>query len=420
MRDRKILFGNLKTLSKGLNIMKSKIVTHSILLAISKIFTANIPGPGMKDRINEGGSMKSLPPVLLLGFSLLTAALFLPSTGLASDKGESRESMASSKPTKTEPSTSRSFAFDNDAFVPGSRDQDYTYGLNLTFVGKGAEDQWASLHVPLNWLDQRIGLNRQVSDSIVSSKIEYGLFGFTSEDITLAQPVQGDRPYASLIYVSSTSERYDAARQVSWQSTLTFGFMGLNIVGDIQDKIHSKIGSQRPRGWNSQISEGGEPTARYSVARQRLMYKSDSGLEIKTTTQASVGYITEANWSLSLRVGDIHTPWVSFNPELTSYGEKSIHSQVGKVSEQYFWTGFSLKVRAYNSFLQGQLRDSAVTYDSDELNHGIVEAWVGYTIALKEGYSFSYLVRGHTSELKRGVGNRSVIWGGLQITKNMI
>ena len=420
MRDRKILFGNLKTLSKGLNIMKSKIVTHSILLAISKIFTANIPGPGMKDRINEGGSMKSLPPVLLLGFSLLTAALFLPSTGLASDKGESRESMASSKPTKTEPSTSRSFAFDNDAFVPGSRDQDYTYGLNLTFVGKGAEDQWASLHVPLNWLDQRIGLNRQVSDSIVSSKIEYGLFGFTSEDITLAQPVQGDRPYASLIYVSSTSERYDAARQVSWQSTLTFGFMGLNIVGDIQDKIHSKIGSQRPQGWNSQISEGGEPTARYSVARQRLMYKSDSGLEIKTTTQASVGYITEANWSLSLRVGDIHTPWVSFNPELTSYGEKSIHSQVGKVSEQYFWTGFSLKVRAYNSFLQGQLRDSAVTYDSDELNHGIVEAWVGYTIALKEGYSFSYLVRGHTSELKRGVGNRSVIWGGLQITKNMI
>jgi hypothetical protein len=151
-----------------------------------------------------------------------------------------------------------------------------------------------------------------------------------------------------------------------------------------------------------------------------MMYKCDSGLEIKATTQGAVGYITEGSWSWSLRAGDIRTPWVSFNPELTSYGEKSIHSQVGRVSEHYFWTGFSLKARAYNSFLQGQLRDSAVTYNSDELNHGIVEAWVGYTIALKEGYSFSYLVRGHTSELKRGVGNRSVIWGGLQITKNMI
>jgi len=364
--------------------------------------------------------VKNLSSVLLLGFSLLTAALLLPDTSLAFDKGESRELKAPSQSIKTEPGTSRSFAFDNDAFVPGSRDQDYTYGLNLTFMGKGVEDQWASLHVPLNWLDRRIGLDRRVRNSFVSSKIEYGLFGFTSEDIALTEPEQGDRPYASLVYVSSTSERYDFARQVSWQSTFTFGFMGLNMVGDIQDWVHSKIGAQQPQGWNSQISEGGEPTARYSVAGQRLMYKSDSGLEIKTTTQGSVGYITEATWSLSLRVGDIHTPWVSFNPELTSYGEKSIHSQVGKVSEHYFWTGFSLKARAYNAFLQGQLRDSAVTYDSDELNHGIVEAWVGYTIALREGYSFSYLVRGHTSELKQGIGDRSVIWGGLQITKNII
>jgi hypothetical protein len=115
-------------------------------------------------------------------------------------------------------------------------------------VGNGAENQWASLHVPLNWLDQRIGLNRRVSNIIVSSKIEYGLFGFTSEDITLSQPEQGDRPYTSLVYVSSTSERYNAAHQVSWQSTLTFGFMGLNIVDDIQDWVHSKIGSQRPQG----------------------------------------------------------------------------------------------------------------------------------------------------------------------------
>ena len=236
----------------------------------------------------------------------------------------------------------------------------------------------------------------------------------------MAEPEQGDRPYAGLVYVSSTNERYDPARQVSWQSSITFGVMGLNMIGEIQSWVHSKIGAQQPQGWDRQISEGGEPTARYSVARQRLMYKSGSGLEIKTTTQGSVGYITEANWSLSLRVGEIHTPWVSFNPELTSYGEKSIHSQVGKVSEHYFWTGFSIKARAYNAFLQGQFRDSAVTYDSDELNHGIVEAWIGYTVSLKEGYSFSYLVRGHTSELKQGVGDRSVIWGGLQITKNFI
>lgn len=174
----------------------------------------------------------------------------------------------------------------------------------------------------------------------------------------------------------------------------------------------------QPQGWDNQISEGGELTARYSVARQRLLYRNGSGLEIKTTTLGSVGYLTEASWSLSLRAGKIHTPWVSFNPELTSYGENSIPSDQGRVSEHYFWTGFSLKARAYNAFMQGQFKDSEVTYHSDELNHGIVEAWVGYTIALDDGYSFTYSIRGHTSELKQGTGDRNVIWGGLLVTKS--
>ena len=363
--------------------------------------------------------MNKIQRVLLLGFSVLVGALLLTSSGMAFGKGdEVRDPLSMpNKSFKFDPRTSRSFAFDNDVLVPGSRDQDYTYGLNLTFAGRAVEDHWASLHEPLGWLDQRIGLDQRVSNPIESNKIEYGLFGFTPEDITLEEPEQGDRPYAGLVYVSSTKERYDLARQVSWQSTLTLGVLGLGVVGEIQDWVHSGIGSERPQGWDNQISEGGELTARYGIARQRLMYKSDSGLEIKTTTQGSVGYVTEASWSLSFRAGKIHTPWISFNPELTSYGEKSVPSEVGGVSEHYFWTGISVKARAYNAFLQGQFKDSEVTYDSDELNHGIVEAWVGYTVALAEGYSFTYSIRGHTSELKQGVGDRNVLWGGLQITK---
>lgn len=362
--------------------------------------------------------MNRLLRILLLGFTVVLATTLLASSAIAFDKGEGRDTLPiPNKPLKFDPRTSRSFAFDNDMLVPGSRDQDYTYGLNLTFAGKGVESHRASTHEPLAWLDQGIGLDRRVNAAIESSKIEYGLFGFTPEDITLAEPGSGDRPYASLVYVSSTRERYDPSRQVSWQSSLTVGVMGLGLVGEIQQWVHAGTGSDRPEGWDSQISEGGEPTARYSIARQRLVFKSDAGLEIKSTLQGSVGYITEASWSLSLRIGKLHSPWVSFNPELTSYGEKSIPSDVSGVSEHYFWTGISLKARAYNAFLQGQFRDSPVTYDSDELNHGIVEAWAGYTIALAEGYSFTYSIRGHTSELKSGVGDRNLLWGGLLITK---
>ena len=365
--------------------------------------------------------MKTANRIQLFAIGIVTGVLMLAGSAYAFDNGEGRDSLPlSNQSTMSEVRTSRSFAFDNDILVPGSRDQDYTYGLNLTFSGEGVENHWASLQNPLGWLDRKIGLDLRASNSIESSKIEYGLFGFTPEDITQSAPQFDDRPYAGLVYVSSTHERYQPVGEVSWQSTLTVGVLGLDIVGDLQKGVHSITGSDQPQGWDNQISNGGELTARYSVARQHLLYSSGSNFEIKTTTQGSVGFITEASWSLSMRAGKIHTPWISFNPELTSYGEKSNPSDAGRVSEHYFWTGFALKARAYNSFLQGQFKDSVVTFDSDDLNHGIAEAWVGYTVALSDGYSFTYSIRGHTSELKRGAGNRNVVWGGLLITKSFI
>lgn len=367
--------------------------------------------------------MKTLTRSKVSALGILIVGMVLAGNTLAYDNGEGRDTLPLSERASGSGSdlrTSRSIAFDNDILVPGSRDQDYTYGLNLTFSGKGVEDHWASMQKPLGWLDRKIGLDLAVGDSVESSKIEYGLFGFTPEDITQTAPQFDDRPYAGLVYVSSSHERYQAIGEVSWQSTLTIGVLGLDIVGDLQKGVHSITGSDQPKGWHNQISQGGEPTARYSVAREHLLYKNGSSFEIKSTTQGSIGFITEASWSLSMRAGKIHTPWVSFNPELTSYGEKSNPSDLGRVSEHYFWTGLSLKARAYNVFLQGQFRDSTVSYSSDELNHGIVEAWVGYTVALSDGYSFTYSIRGHTSELKRGAGNRNVVWGGLLITKSFI
>ncbi len=192
----------------------------------------------------------------------------------------------------------------------------------------------------------------------------------------------------------------------------------MNLAGDAQTQLHSAIDSQQPNGWEHQISDGGEPTVRYSLSRQKLLSQSASGTQIKSTLQGSVGYITEASWSLSIRAGNIHTPWISFNPELASYGEKSNPNDFVRVSEQYVWAGISLKYRAYNALLEGQFRDSAVTYDSGEINRGIIEAWVGYTVALEDGYSFTYSIRGHTSELNRGDADRNVVWGGVLVTKS--
>ncbi len=309
------------------------------------------------------------------------------------------------------------FTFDNDVLVPGSRDQDYTYGINISISGNNARSHWLSAHAPLAQINQRLGAEKS---TVIQNetKIEYGLLGFTPENIQHTYADYSDRPYASLLYVSSSTETYDFSRDISWNSSLTIGLLGLGLVGELQKTVHEATDGKQPQGWDNQISEGGELTAKLNIARQSLIFQNDHGAEIKSTYQASIGYVTEASWSISGRIGKVHSPWVSFNPELVNYGEQSAQTKKTRLTERYLWAGLALKGRAYNAFLQGQFKHSNVEYDSNELRHGIIEAWLGYTVALTNGYRFTYALRGHSSEIKAGAGDRNVVWGGINVSKS--
>jgi hypothetical protein len=121
---------------------------------------------------------------LFLKFALLVGPIMLSEAGVVSaGQDQDNASTTASETTKSPGKSSWAIAFDNDILVPGSRDQDYTYGINLTFSGHQVDNQWASLHQPLDWINKQIGLDSQFATRIESSKIEYGLFGFTPEDI---------------------------------------------------------------------------------------------------------------------------------------------------------------------------------------------------------------------------------------------
>lgn len=314
--------------------------------------------------------------------------------------------------------SSWAFAVDNDFLALTGKDQDYTYGFNFTYTGRAARDGWYSLDAPLAWLDSALGFEHLSPVGVSKHSIEVGMFGFTPNDIESAEPVFGDRPYASLVYWSNSRERLDIRQGVAWKSTLAVGVLGLDLVGDFQNESHALLTNSPVRGWSHQVSDGGEPTARYTIARQRHLTTVFNNLEIKSTVQGSLGYLTETSWSLSVRGGKYHTAWSSFNPELVSYGERSSYNDSGlSVDEHYFWGGVSVKARAYNAFLQGQFRSSTVTYDRDELRTLLVEAWLGYTVGFAEGYRISYVLRGHSSEIKEGAGDRSLFWGGLILSR---
>lgn len=311
-------------------------------------------------------------------------------------------------------------AFDNDILVPGHRDQDYTYGISFAQINADLANAKVSLNKPLRTLDTLIGNEHSSIHVKEAYSREFGVFGFTPEDISLSQANPNDRPYASLIYFSSTRDQVDFVNNVAWKSTLTLGVLGSDLVGKLQREVHSLTQSETPQGWDNQISQGGELTGRYLLARQQYLDELSDKYEIKSTFQASLGYITEVSWGLNIRRGKIHSPWASFNPDLTSYGEKSSSlTQAKNIDERYVWAGFAIKARAYNAFLQGQFRDSPVTYDQSDLRPFLFEAWIGYTFAFKQGYRVSYVLRGHSSEIKQGAADRNLLWGGLVVSHSI-
>ena len=107
-------------------------------------------------------------------------------------------------------------------------------------------------------------------------------------------------------------------------------------------------------------------------------------VDVKTTVQGSVGFLTETSAAVSLRVGRFDTPWWSFAPELTDYIAAPTPVEVAAAcsARLYFFAGARVKARAYNAFLQGQFRHSDVRYSYDEIEPLVAEAWIGVVTQL--------------------------------------
>ncbi len=303
---------------------------------------------------------------------------------------------------------------DNDLFAGGERDRDYTGGFAVAISGAAARDGLLSLDPVLARIDALSG----GEPAQVHHARQIGLMAFTPKDIKVREPIYDDRPYANLVFMSNGRVRVDADGRHAWSSNLTVGVLGLSLSERLQSEIHDVVGSDKPNGYDHQISDGGEPTARYSLARHSLWIANPSGtIDVKATLQGSVGYLTETSAALSMRIGRFDSPWWSFAPELTDY----IAAPVPAVSnrgrpELYLFAGARVKARAYNAFLQGQFRESDVRYSASELEPIIAEAWLGFVMQLMSQTQVSYSLNYQTSEIRHGAADRDAWWGAVQLT----
>lgn len=318
-----------------------------------------------------------------------------------------------------------SFYFDNDLFTLGDRDNDYTGGIALKLAGTRVKSSFLSVDSLLGKVNDLTGFPTLFANKefFTTHSMEMGFTLFTPMDLDSSQPVLNQHPYASLFFINNTRMVIVPEEYLTYQSTFSVGLLGLSLGGEVQKTIHKILGAETPRGWGNQISAGGEPTFKYSISRSKnTLFDSTTArkLEIKTSTEANIGYSTDIGASVSLRWGKIETPWWSFNPhnaEYISLGSPVVAASHQNQTESYLWLGASVKYRLYNAILQGQFRDSEVSFDRDELNPVIVELWLGYTHEFEQQWQLSGFIRSRNNEIDLPTVDNPV-WGGFIVSKS--
>ena len=320
-------------------------------------------------------------------------------------------------------------AFDNDLLSFADRDFDYTGGLAITFAGNRAKEWWFSLDPAAAWLDPLVPSAGATQAPFLLHSLQTGLIAFTPSDLNNHDPLPLDRPYASLLFVANSRTFVAHPAQPVYETSFTLGVLGLDAAKAIQRSIHTGLSQNRvPEGWGHQISDGGEPTLRFTWARQSLLASNfqlrATEFELKWRTEVSAGYLTEASVALSGRWGVLNTPWWSFTPERADYisqpspvvGDAAIRAGVREV---YLWGGVKVRARGYNVFLQGQFRDSEVEVEADRVERLVGEAWVGLTWQMSQAYRVGYVVRYQTREIKDGPASRDLLWAGLVFSRDL-
>lgn len=304
-------------------------------------------------------------------------------------------------------------AIDNDWLALSRRDADYTGGFMFTMSGPAAPQFLLSLDPLLGLID---GLWLPGSAPTSKSALQFGAQAYTPKDKKSRDVIRNDRPYASLLSLTSTRMTVAGDADPVWSSALTVGLLGTSLGKALHREFHKALGGDVPNGYDHQISDGGEPTLKYTVRRQALALDSSDVLgqraDLKWGVEGSLGYLTEAALLVSGRIGRYSTPWWSLYPERSEYYAPPGARFEGDL---YLMYGVGARVRGYNSLIQGQFRDSDHTLGGSKLETVIGEAYAGVTWGIAQSTTLSYLVRFQTSEVKHGTGSRDTFNGSLYL-----
>jgi hypothetical protein len=301
---------------------------------------------------------------------------------------------------------------DNDLLGRDNRDRDYTGGFSVSLPLADPQG-WK----PAPWLDK---LSSPQDRGRVLAALQMKVMAFSPENLADETPQSDDRPYASLWATTAARQQVAADGTGASFAAITVGVLGLRTTETLHRALHRISEVELPEGYDHQISAGGEPTTQLALARRNLVAGGDigAGADVWWSASGRVGYVTEAAISLAARAGHRATPWWATVSELGDYASAPSFG-IGAVGrERVVEAGVTLRVRAYNAFLQGQFRSSNVTVPRSRIEPLVATAWLGVGIATGKGSQFSYRLTAQSAEVEYGSAARTHIWGSISWTRS--
>jgi hypothetical protein len=287
---------------------------------------------------------------------------------------------------------------EQDSVIPPPSDKDYTMGVILEWNGGWVDRSF--LARGMRWLDWPGKLlHRTQAGYGERFTFQFGNSAFAplKENLARTDPMPDDRPYASLLFV--TVRRTSVGGDTAWDapkraviSEWAVGLLGLNISREVQTFIHKGLDDTVPGGWHNQISQGGEPTARYRLAERLLLpvlgQTRGLGADLTVGADANLGFYTNASIGARARLGLRQSTWWDY--ERTSPAPFKRPAQGGATGrnrpfEIFLFASGGGTLWAYNELLQGGFRASAVRlgFDKDPapMNHGVFDCQLGGTVS---------------------------------------
>ena len=225
--------------------------------------------------------------------------------------------------------------------------------------------------------------------------ITFAASGFTPDELTAVAPVIGDRPYGSIVVLSTQRMFVLQGPDETWavSTELGLGVIGLGISGWIQTEIHKRNSSPIPEGWDNQISDGGDPAFYYRVNVLRRLSPPKANpadyqiFDATADAETYLGYYTNASLGLNLRLGYFFSRFYEFSSAPLGAVAQAVGGQQQNPRAEGF-VFFALRPRAigYNALLQGWLKDgNRYELSSSQIERLILETQAGVHGALRVG-----------------------------------